>query len=443
MRIDAGTGESSSTDTEVDVAIATWRRRTGDILLVALALGCTPLIVEVLLDRRVPLTSAARLCYLLGYAFIAAAALLRRTDIRVRLAMYGCAAYLSAATGCIAAPRGGFGQVGPIAVPVILMVLAGQRAARFAALFSALLLIATPLLRRVPAVENLMVHPSVRTEPPILWIQVGVLLLILAALVALLDYYHRFLLRTLAAKVRATLELQGVIRERRQLERTVAVVADRERQRLGHDMHDGVCQQLTAALLRCQSLKRRAVGGEALSGGDFDILASLLGDTVEEAHNVAVGLCPLDSDPGALAAALGELANRVRLSSSVRCEFRACGNIKTPDPDTAQHLYRIAQEAVSNAMRHAHASCIRIELHDCGAQVLLVVEDDGVGLPAQTPVGGMGLRTMTNRARLLDGELTIGPAAGGGVRIACRVLRDGAASSAGQPGEVAPQQLHA
>jgi signal transduction histidine kinase len=265
---------------------------------------------------------------------------------------------------------------------------------------------------------------------------------ILTALVVLLDCYHCFLLRTLEAKVWATSGLQREIRERRNLEHSVAVVADRERQRLGRDMHDGVCQQLTAALLRCQSLERRAAAGEPLAGGDFSVLSALLGDTVEEAHNVAVGLCPLDGDPGALAAALGALASRVQLCCSVCCEFRVTGNVETPDPDTTQHLYRIAQAAVNNAVRHAQAKRIGIELHDCGAELLLVVEDDGIGLPAQTPAGGLGLRTMANRAHLLDGKLTIGAASGGGVCVSCRVLRDGAEWFAEPSDAVAPQHGH-
>jgi signal transduction histidine kinase len=95
------------------------------------------------------------------------------------------------------------------------------------------------------------------------------------------------------------------------------------------------------------------------------------------------------------------------------------------DPEVAQHLYRIAQEALSNAVRHAKASRIRVVFRGTDSEFTLQVEDDGVGLPAASPAGGMGLRTMRYRAQILEGELTVAPAAGGGTRVTCRVPRAG------------------
>jgi signal transduction histidine kinase len=119
----------------------------------------------------------------------------------------------------------------------------------------------------------------------------------------------------------------------------------------------------------------------------------------------------------------------------VLCAFQTSGDVEMPDLDAAQHLYRIAQEAINNAVRHARAGQVRVELHGCGDSLLLLVQDDGIGLPDPVPSRGMGLRTMKNRARLLDGELTIEPVPGGGVRIACRAPRDRASWGGLKAGE--------
>jgi signal transduction histidine kinase len=117
--------------------------------------------------------------------------------------------------------------------------------------------------------------------------------------------------------------------------------------------------------------------------------------------------------------------------AAVRCEYRTAGDVRVADPEVAQHLYRIAQEALSNAARHAQASRIRVEFRGTDSELTLQVEDDGVGLPAASPAGGMGLRTMRYRAQIMNGELTIGPGPGGGTRVTCGVQHSVEALGAG------------
>jgi two-component system CheB/CheR fusion protein len=226
------------------------------------------------------------------------------------------------------------------------------------------------------------------------------------------------------------------MRERQRLEREIAAVGDAERRRLGQELHDGVCQQVTAALLRCQGMESRLKRSGSVSCTDFAPLSSLLAETVDDAHNVARGLCPLDPDPEALAPALRALARRTQEMAGVRCEFLAAGDVRVPDPAMAQHLYRIAQEALSNASRHAHASRIAVELRGGDGELTLQVQDDGAGLPPELPAGGMGLRTMGYRAQIMGGEFTVAPGPGGGARVTCRVPRSaGAPAAANQSGE--------
>jgi len=425
---------SASADAAVETVLTAWRRRTIDLFFAIIALLEAPVLIVCLLGRVVPLTRITCSGLAVAWILIVVAALLRRAPVRARIWLYCSAAYLTIGTLSLAQPRGSFAQISSVTAPVVLLVLADARFGRAAAFASITILLTSPFVRHMPAVAALFIHPGARAEPELKWIQIAGVVTILITQVVLVDRYHRFLLRTLAGKLIANVQLEREIEQRRDLEREVTAIADDERRRLGHDLHDGVCQQLTGAFLRCQALERRLARGESADSGDFGALSSQLADALDEARNVALGLCPLESDPGALADALRELAARVQSSSSVLCEFRASGNVDMPDLDAAQHLYRIAQEALQNAVRHARANRICVELHDSGDCLSLLVEDDGIGLSNPVPPRGMGLRTMANRARLLDGELAIGPAAGGGLRIACRVSRDrGAHAGQKQP----------
>ena len=412
----------------VDAALAAWRRKAAEILMVASAAVHLPVIVLVVLGYGPPIGPLVRTISLTAYLVMAAAALLRRLDYRVRLSVYFIAAYVVVALGNLLDINGPYAQVGLVANPIFVLVLFGAPAARFATLASAAILFSAPFLRVVPGVGwSLALDPA--PLPGVYWFRTAGLAAFLAATMILLDRFHRLLLETFAAQCRA-------MRERQRLEHEIAAVGDAERRRLGQELHDGVCQQVTAALLRCQGMETRLQRGGTVCCADFAPLSSLLAETVDDAHNVACGLCPLEPDPEALAPALRALARRTQEMAGVPCEFLAAGDVRVPDPAMAQHLYRIAQEALSNASRHAHARRIAMELRGCDGELTLQVQDDGAGLPAELPTGGMGLRTMAYRAQILGGEFTVAPAPGGGARVTCRVPRSACApATANQSGE--------
>jgi signal transduction histidine kinase len=176
-------------------------------------------------------------------------------------------------------------------------------------------------------------------------------------------------------------------------------------------------------LLRWQTLQRSLREGGPVSAAESERLTSLLTEAIDEAHSIALGLCPVEPEPDALAPALRALTRRMQETAGVHCEFLATGDVRVPDSEMAQHLYRIAQEALSNAVRHAHAKRIAVELRGSAGEVGLQVEDDGVGLPPDGGGGGMGLRTMAYRAQVLGGQLTVAPGPGGGTRVACCLPR--------------------
>ena len=419
-------------------ALVAWRRGAIDRLLAATAALHLVAVALAVLGYSPAHSALAKRVGLACYLVMTICAAWRGLDVRVRLATFFAAAYVVVAYSSLI-DTGAYSQVALVAHPVFVLVLAGPVAARLATATSAAILVGIPILGTIPAIARaLELDPAqVATVTQYRWFRMASLGAFLFTLMMLLDRFHGFLLDTLAAQYRATRSLELEVAERRaaqcrledalierqRLEREMAVITDEERHKLGQDLHDGVCQQMTAALLRCQALQHSAARGQPASAADFAPLTTLLTETIDDAHDVARGLCPLDADPGALAPALRALVRRTQELADVRCEFTSTGEVRVLVPDAAQHLYRIVQEALSNAVRHAHASRIAIELLGTPDRLTLQVEDNGTGLPPGDVAGGLGLRTMASRARMVGGEFEVAPAPGGGTRVTCRVPR--------------------
>lgn len=420
----------------VEAALVAWRRKAADVVLAAAAAFHLPPFVLVMLGYGPRMGPLVRVAAITSYLVIAAAAVLRRVGYRTRLWAAFDAAFLVFAILNVALPRGPYAQVGLVTLPIFGLVLFGAPVGRIAVLSCVIILVSAPFLRVLPGVARaLAIDPTAAGPPGLVWMQAAALAAFLCAVMVLLDRFQRVLLDALAAQCRAKAELEreaversaaqrkveNEMRERQRLEREIAAIGDGERRRLGQELHDGVCQQVTAALLRCKAIQRCLEQGGNVSAADFAPLSSLLAETIDDAHNVALGLCPLEPDTEGLASALRALARRTQEMAAVRCEFFVAGDLRVPDPEMAQHLYRIAQEAVSNAVRHGHASRIAVELRGSDGELSLQVQDNGSGRPAEFPAGGMGLRTMAYRAQILAGQLTVAPAPGGGTRIVCCV----------------------
>ena len=236
----------------VEAALVAWRGKAANILLAASAAVYLPAFVLLRLGYGPPVSSLVRTLVLAACPVMAATALFRRVESRTRLCAYFVASYLVLALANLANYRGPYAQVGLIAQPILVLVLCGSTAARVAILASATILASAPFLRVQPGVARaLALDPGQAAGPSqLVWFQATVLAALLAILWILLDRFHRFLLGALAAQCRE-------MRERQRLEREIAGIGDQERRRLGQDLHDGVCQQVTAALLRCQALERR------------------------------------------------------------------------------------------------------------------------------------------------------------------------------------------
>lgn len=418
---------------EVDAALLAWRRKAADIALAVVAAANLPVLVLGILGARPEMGDLLKVLGVVDYLLLAGAALLRPIGFRVRLLMSFFALYAALAVVDIVFPNGPYAYAGVITLPLFALVLLGARAGRIALLASMVIILSVPVLRVQPAVIHaLEIDPTLVVDSTgLIWFRATVKTATLVGLMFLLERFHGFLVDALTQRIIAQRKSEYEMRKRQRLEREIATVGDEERRHLGQELHDGVCQQVTAALLRCQALERRLERGGALSGSDFVPISSLLAETVDEAHNVARGLCPLEPDPDALVPALRMLTRRIQEIANVRSEFLAAGDLSVADPQVAQHLYRIAQEALSNAVRHANAGRITVRMRGEDGELTLQVEDDGQGLPAALPTGGMGVRTMAYRAQVIGGEFSVAPAAGGGgTCVTCRVpIRNRAVSA--------------
>jgi PAS domain S-box-containing protein len=233
-----------------------------------------------------------------------------------------------------------------------------------------------------------------------------------------------FPIRTDAGVVYRIAGITEDITERRQLENQLLEISDREQARIGRDLHDGVCQALVGIAFALNlHEKKLAEQGSPESAGAHEILA-MLNDIIVQSRNVARGLYPVKMDAAGLASALHELAAMIASRFKVACVFDQPSPVILDDHVVNTHLYRIAQEAVMNAIKHGQARQIQIGLSVAGNELKLTVTDDGVGLPEDPAAHrGMGLYIMQYRASLIGGALTLQRAPQGGTRVECAFRR--------------------
>lgn len=225
----------------------------------------------------------------------------------------------------------------------------------------------------------------------------------------------------LLAMQQADAERIAALEERRQLERDIVSVSEYEQQRIGQDLHDGLCQQLAAIGCAARALADDLHAKGLAEATDAEQIESSLQAAVIDARSLARGIFPVHVDRTGLSTALRELAETTSRMTNVPIDVAEWSEVHIDDPHVAMHLYRIAQEAVSNALKHSGADEIAISLTADGDTLELTITDNGIGV-AKT-LGrdglGMGLRTMYYRAQELGAELQIIRRAEGGTSVVC------------------------
>jgi signal transduction histidine kinase len=207
------------------------------------------------------------------------------------------------------------------------------------------------------------------------------------------------------------------ITRRKELEDQILEITARTQRQIGQDLHDNVGQEITGLGLMAQTL------GQRLSpNGPEQPLALRLVAGLNELHQqvraLARGLVPVEMEAKGLRAALEDLANSASEQSEVAATFDCPDGVEMPDHATSMELYRISQEAVSNALRHGRPKSIRLSLRSEPTSLCLRIEDDGIGIAEQARQGkGLGIRIMEHRAALIGGVLHIKPAEEGGTVV--------------------------
>lgn len=243
-------------------------------------------------------------------------------------------------------------------------------------------------------------------------------------------------LRQLDDRVRIrTADLQEEILERMRLEKEVAEVTERERRRLGHDLHDSLCQHLTGTALAAQVLRAKLATKLSEDAADAGKLVGLIEEGIDLTRSLARGLFSPDLERGGLAVALEGLAHNTRERTGINCEFQHNDENHLESCNTAvlTQFYRIAQEAVANAVKHARPGRIVIELDAADGEVRLNIFDDGVGLPDASESDGLGLRMMRHGANLIGADFRAAKRSPAGTLVSCVLPRAERRSGKGTP----------
>lgn len=276
------------------------------------------------------------------------------------------------------------------------------------------------LARRLPRLQALLRDLVARGQADarrsldvLAWTELLVLVGVLLAVLFEGFFVLRPAVQRLGQEIRAQMKLQRQLLD--------AVTA--EQHRLGSDLHDGLLQQLTGVSLLIRSLLTRAGRGAPPQEKDIEQLGTLLDDAIGEARRMSRAMMPVVLEQKGLAHALEDLAKQANASKRARCTTQIELRGRVLDAPRSNHLFRIAQEAVQNALKHSQAENISISLVDKGEAIELRVSDDGVGLISAAGVSrtGMGLRTMEYRARAIGAELHFERGQPKGTVVRCRL----------------------
>jgi signal transduction histidine kinase len=219
-----------------------------------------------------------------------------------------------------------------------------------------------------------------------------------------------------------TAALQREVVERQRLDREIAQVADRERRRLGRDLHDSLGQHLTGTALAAQVLKEKLAARSAPEVMEAEKLVRYVEEGIDLTRNLARGFFSPELEADGLIAALRGLAENISERFRIPCVFDGDESARIHDSNVATQLYRIAQEAVMNSVKHAAAGRINIRLTTEGHKLCLTIIDDGIGFPENLSQSqGLGLRLMRHTATLAGATFNVRRNGRGGTIATCKL----------------------
>lgn len=226
------------------------------------------------------------------------------------------------------------------------------------------------------------------------------------------------------------------VTDRRQFEREILDVSQRAQLRIGQDLHDGLGQHLTGITFLSKALENKLTARGLPEAAEAAEIVRLVIQALAQTRNLARSLLPVELESGGLLPALKELASAMRSLYQLSCVVECDPHVCIQDDHLTNHLFRLAQEAVNNAVKHGQAHHIVIKLTRQKGDTVLSIIDDGTGFdPEQEKRSGLGMRIMRYRAQKIGARLEIHPAPTGGTQVVCTL-----SSSAQSPGESRQQE---
>ncbi len=213
-------------------------------------------------------------------------------------------------------------------------------------------------------------------------------------------------------------QLDSETRERKRLERQVTEAEDQERMRIGQDLHDDLAPHLIGIEVMCRVLHKKLSANSPADAAQAETIRALMAEATQKTRALAKGLCPIHRVEEGLGIALRELADTVSTIFSVPCQVSGDEVVKIGRAASV-HVFRIAQQAIYNAVKHAAPGRIAVSLHQEDDRLTLEVRDDGQGFSEAVHSTGMGMRIMDFRARMIGATLEVesDPARGTTVRL--------------------------
>jgi signal transduction histidine kinase len=210
------------------------------------------------------------------------------------------------------------------------------------------------------------------------------------------------------------------ISERKRLEKTILEISETERRRIGQDLHDGLGQHLTGVAFMGKVLEDRLAETSAVDAAEAAKIVKLVNESIKMTRELARGLLPVVTKAHGLVSALEHYAGEVSELFHVTCRLECSDPVLVHDEALADHLHRLAQEAVTNAVKHGHARNIIIGLALVKGGGVLTIRDDGCGFDVvPRSESGLGMRIMSYRAKMIGGSLSVQSSLNGGTVVRC------------------------
>jgi signal transduction histidine kinase len=220
----------------------------------------------------------------------------------------------------------------------------------------------------------------------------------------------------------ANKQLLQEIEVRKVLEKEILDVSEREHRKIGQELHDSLGQQLTGVAFMTKVLEQKLAKKSLNEASDAAEISQLVNQATNQARSLAKGLHPVDLDTGTLMSSLQELAASTETLFGIHCTFKSDKRVQVENPEVAVHLYRITQEAITNAIKHGNAKNIQIDLAYDRHKAVLTLRNDGIDFPKDFEARhtGMGLQIMDHRVDIIGGSLDIQKGPKGGTIVTCK-----------------------